>query len=233
MVLLVYLLGRRLGGPAVGLLAALLAAIYPAFIDNSEQFLSEPIAAFTLSAAVLGLPVGGAIPGRRSWAWLVPGALLGATALTRPEYLMFALFLGLVVLVAMARRRGVRLGVAGGGAVRGRVRARARALDGAQLRRARPLRAGHDRRRQGAVRRHLPARRRAPAAGEAGADPALRGQAGGHRPGGRRHPDEGPARQGRAQVPGPRARRRARQDRPRELPQVRARGPGRDTPAWS
>ena len=54
MVLLVYLLGRRLGGPAVGLLAALLAAIYPAFIDNSEQILSEPIAAFTLSAAVLG-----------------------------------------------------------------------------------------------------------------------------------------------------------------------------------
>ena len=54
MVLLVYLLGRRLGGPVVGLLAALLAAIYPAFIDNSEQILSEPIAAFTLSAAALG-----------------------------------------------------------------------------------------------------------------------------------------------------------------------------------
>ena len=35
----------------MGLLAALLAAIYPAFIDNSEQFLSEPIAAFTLVGA--------------------------------------------------------------------------------------------------------------------------------------------------------------------------------------
>jgi asparagine N-glycosylation enzyme membrane subunit Stt3 len=41
-VLFVYLLGRRLGGPAVGILAALLAAIYPTFVDNSEQILSEP-----------------------------------------------------------------------------------------------------------------------------------------------------------------------------------------------
>src|SRR5215207_8564975 len=46
MVLLVYLIGRRLGGPVVGLVAAALAAIYPTFIDNNEQFVSEPIAAF-------------------------------------------------------------------------------------------------------------------------------------------------------------------------------------------
>ena len=85
MVLFVYLLGRRLGGPAVGVVgAALLAAIYPAFIDNSEQFVSEPIAAFTLSGAVLAM-FWAADPGRSTWAWLLPGALLGATALTRPS----------------------------------------------------------------------------------------------------------------------------------------------------
>jgi 4-amino-4-deoxy-L-arabinose transferase-like glycosyltransferase len=111
MVLFVYLLGRRLAGPAVGIGAALLAAIYPAFIDNAEQFLSEPLAAFTLSAAVLAT-FWAADPGRSTWAWLVPGALLGATALTRPEYLMFAVILGLAVLVKMARDRGIRLGVA-------------------------------------------------------------------------------------------------------------------------
>jgi 4-amino-4-deoxy-L-arabinose transferase-like glycosyltransferase len=111
MVLIVYLLGRRLAGPAVGVGAALLAAIYPAFIDNAEQFLSEPLAAFTLSAAVLAT-FWAADPGRTTWAWLVPGALLGATALTRPEYLMFAGILGLVVLIKMARDRGLRLGVA-------------------------------------------------------------------------------------------------------------------------
>lgn len=110
MVLLVYLLGRRLGGPAVGLLGALLAAVYPAFVDNSEQILSEPIAAFTLTAAVLGFLWAGD-PGRRTWAWIVPGAMLGLTALARPEYLMFALFLGLIALVRVARRRDVRVGV--------------------------------------------------------------------------------------------------------------------------
>jgi 4-amino-4-deoxy-L-arabinose transferase-like glycosyltransferase len=111
MVLFVYLLGRRLAGPAVGIGAGLLAAIYPAFIDNAEQFLSEPLAAFTLSAAVLAT-FWAADPGRSTWAWLVPGALLGATALTRPEYLMFAVILGLAVLVKMGRDRGIRLGVA-------------------------------------------------------------------------------------------------------------------------
>jgi 4-amino-4-deoxy-L-arabinose transferase-like glycosyltransferase len=110
MVLIVYLLGRRLAGPVVGVGAALLTAIYPAFIDNAEQFLSEPLAAFTLSAAVLGM-FWAADAGRSTWAWLVPGALLGATALTRPEYLMFAGILGLVVLVKMARDRGIRVGV--------------------------------------------------------------------------------------------------------------------------
>ena len=111
MVLFVYLLGRRLAGPGVGVGAALLAAIYPTFIDNAEQFVSEPIAAFTLSGAVLGI-LWAADPGRTTWAWLVPGLLLGATALTRPEYLMFAGILGLVVLVKMARDRGLKLGVA-------------------------------------------------------------------------------------------------------------------------
>ncbi len=111
MVLFVYLLGRRLAGPGVGVCGALLAAIYPAFIDNAEQFVSEPIAAFTLSGAVLAM-FWAADPARTTWAWLLPGALLGATALTRPEYLMFAGILGLVVLVKMARDRGLKLGVA-------------------------------------------------------------------------------------------------------------------------
>jgi 4-amino-4-deoxy-L-arabinose transferase-like glycosyltransferase len=111
MVLLVYLLGRRLGGPAVGLPAALLAAIYPAFIDNSEQILSEPIAAFTLTGAVLAF-LWASDPGRRLWAWIVPGTLLGLTALARPEYLMFVLFLGLLALVLVARRRDLRVGLA-------------------------------------------------------------------------------------------------------------------------
>jgi 4-amino-4-deoxy-L-arabinose transferase-like glycosyltransferase len=111
MVLLVYLIGRRVGGPVVGLVAAVLAAIYPTFIDNNEQFVSEPIAAFTLAACVLGF-LWASDRARSAWAWTVPGLLLGLTALTRPEFLIFAFLLGLLVLVRAWRRRGVRLGVA-------------------------------------------------------------------------------------------------------------------------
>jgi hypothetical protein len=111
MVLLVYLLGRRLGGPGVGLLAALLAAIYPTFLDNNEQILNEPIAACTLTAAVLGF-LWASDDGRSLWAWLVPGAMLGATALARPEYLPFVAVLGLVALIRVGRRRGYRIGFA-------------------------------------------------------------------------------------------------------------------------
>jgi 4-amino-4-deoxy-L-arabinose transferase-like glycosyltransferase len=112
MVLLVYLLGRRLGGPVVGVLAAFLAAIYPTFIDNSEQILSEPLAAFTLTAAVLSF-LWASDPGRRVWAWLLPGAALGATALARPEYLPFAAVFGLIALIRIGQRRGYRTGFAG------------------------------------------------------------------------------------------------------------------------
>ncbi len=111
MVLLVYLLGSRLGGPGVGLLAALGAAIYPTFLDNNGQLLSEPIAAFTLVAAVLAF-FWASDEGRSPWAWLLPGALLGATALTRPEYLAFAAVFALLALVRVGRQRSWRLGVA-------------------------------------------------------------------------------------------------------------------------
>src|SRR5438093_1528285 len=83
---------------ALGLLAAALAAIYPTFIDNNEQFVSEPIAAFTLAACVLGF-LWASDRARSAWAWVVPGFFLGLTALARPEYLIFAFVLGLLVLI--------------------------------------------------------------------------------------------------------------------------------------
>jgi 4-amino-4-deoxy-L-arabinose transferase-like glycosyltransferase len=109
--LVVYLLGRRLAGPVVGVFAALLTAIYPVFIDNTGQLLSEPIAAFTLAAAVLSF-FWASDEGRRPWAWTVPGGFLGLTALTRPEYLAFAAVFALLALVRAWRRRGPAMGVA-------------------------------------------------------------------------------------------------------------------------
>ena len=97
-ILLTYLLARRLAGPVAGLVAALLAATYPAFIDNTGRMLAEPVALVWLPAAMLAFLW--ASDGGRVWRWLAPGALLGLTTLTRPEYLPFV---ALFALLALAR----------------------------------------------------------------------------------------------------------------------------------
>jgi 4-amino-4-deoxy-L-arabinose transferase-like glycosyltransferase len=113
-ILLTYLLGRRLAGPVAGLIGALLAATYPAFIDNTGRLLAEPVALFWLPAAVLAFLW--ASDGGRPWRWLLPGALLGLTTLTRPEYLPFVALFGLLALLRVAWRhpRGLRGGLPGG-----------------------------------------------------------------------------------------------------------------------
>jgi 4-amino-4-deoxy-L-arabinose transferase-like glycosyltransferase len=94
MVLCTFLLGLRLAGRAAGLLAALLVATYPAYIENNAQLLSEPIAAFLLTAGLLAFLW--AAERRSAAAWLLPGVAFGALILTRPEYqaitLVFAAF---------------------------------------------------------------------------------------------------------------------------------------------
>jgi 4-amino-4-deoxy-L-arabinose transferase-like glycosyltransferase len=84
MVVFTFLIARRLGGRWAGLVAALLVATYPTYIENNGQLLSEPLAAFLLTAALLGMLW--AAERGRVWAWAVPGVTLGALILTRPEY---------------------------------------------------------------------------------------------------------------------------------------------------
>ena len=110
---------------AAGLIGAGAVAIYPALLEYQGMLMSEPLAATLLSAAVLAMlwasePSGGwrkgggsrtyvspaAPPLSRqdlSARWLVPGLLLGATAMVRPEYLGVAVLLVFAVLV-----RGLR-----------------------------------------------------------------------------------------------------------------------------
>src|SRR3954468_18161477 len=111
-ILLTYLLARRLAGPVAGLIAALLAATYPAFIDNNGRMLAEPVALVWLPAATLAFLW--ASDGGRPWRWLVPGALLGLTTLTRPEYLPFVALFALLALVRvwLGHRRGLLPGIA-------------------------------------------------------------------------------------------------------------------------
>ena len=111
-VVICYLLGRRLAGAAGGLLAALLAATYPAFVFNTGRLLSEPLAEVTVPGAVLAFLW--ALEKRSVWAWLAPGALIGASALVRPEYLIFGIALVALALVKVALDRGIRTGAAAG-----------------------------------------------------------------------------------------------------------------------
>lgn len=117
-ILFTYLIGRRLAGPVAGVAGALLAATYPAFIENTGRLLAEPVALFWLPAAILAFLW--ASDGGRLWRWLLPGALLGLTTLTRPEYLPFVAVFALLALVRVSwqrnegRREGLLAGVAAG-----------------------------------------------------------------------------------------------------------------------
>jgi 4-amino-4-deoxy-L-arabinose transferase-like glycosyltransferase len=114
-VLFTYLIGRRLhrlmhsppqGGvnassAAAGLVAAAAVAIYPALLEYQGMLMSEPLAATLLSGSVLAMFWAA---DRDGWArWLLPGALLGAMAMVRPEYLGVAFLLALVAFARGAR----------------------------------------------------------------------------------------------------------------------------------
>jgi 4-amino-4-deoxy-L-arabinose transferase-like glycosyltransferase len=99
---LTYLLGSRMAGPAAGLIGAAAFAIYPALLQYQGLLLTEPLAAFLLSAALVAFLYATDRPS--PWRWLGGGALLGALALVRPEYLAVAVLLPLAWLV----REGLR-----------------------------------------------------------------------------------------------------------------------------
>lgn len=112
-ILVVFALGERLGGRAVGLLAALAVAVYPPFIHTTGELMSEPGAMLTLPAAVLAFLWAG--ERERWWAWLAPGLLLGLTAMFRPEYLLVGAAFVVLAAVRVGVGRGWRLGLAGAG----------------------------------------------------------------------------------------------------------------------
>jgi hypothetical protein len=79
---------------------ALVVAVYPALLEYQGMLMGEPLAATLLSGgalAVLWAWDGG-------WArWSLPGALFGALALVRPEYLGVAMLVALIVFAREAR----------------------------------------------------------------------------------------------------------------------------------
>ncbi|HWO83190.1 MAG TPA: hypothetical protein VNM38_05300 [Solirubrobacterales bacterium] len=78
------------------LVGALAVAVYPALLEYQGMLMSEPLAATLLSGGVLAAL--GAWDG--GWTrWVLPGALFGALALVRPEYLGVALLVAIVIAV--------------------------------------------------------------------------------------------------------------------------------------
>lgn len=111
-ILVVYLLGRRIGCRPAGLLAAFAVAVYPPFIHSTGALFSEPPAILTLPAAVLAFLWAADGPSRARW--LLPGFLFGLTALIRPEYLLVGAVFALLALIRIGRERGWRPGLAAG-----------------------------------------------------------------------------------------------------------------------
>jgi 4-amino-4-deoxy-L-arabinose transferase-like glycosyltransferase len=115
-ILVVFLLGTRINCRPAGLIAALGVAVYPPFIHSTGELMSEPVATFTLPAAVLAfLWASSAPPPRRQDTparWLVPGVLFGLTALIRPEYLLVGIAFAAFAAIRAGRRRGGRSGLA-------------------------------------------------------------------------------------------------------------------------
>ena len=112
-VLVVYLLGRRLAGPLAGVVAAAVAAIYPPTLFYTSLLAGEVLAMVTVPAAVLAF-LWAADRGRSTWAWIVPGLLLGLTAYLRPEYLGLTLLMALLAAgVAVWRSGWLRGALAG------------------------------------------------------------------------------------------------------------------------
>jgi 4-amino-4-deoxy-L-arabinose transferase-like glycosyltransferase len=107
-ILVVFLLGERLGGRWVGLVAAFAVAVYPPFIHSTGELMSEPPAILTLPAAVLAFLW--ASERERLRAWLLPGLLFGLTAMFRPEYL----FVGAAFVVLAAMRPVLARGFSSG-----------------------------------------------------------------------------------------------------------------------
>jgi hypothetical protein len=96
-VVLVGLVGVRLAGPAAGLMAAAIAALYPPLVMNDSVLLSESLTGPTIAGALLAaLRLRERPTTARA---LVLGVLIGLAALNRSEALLLVVLLGVPALL--------------------------------------------------------------------------------------------------------------------------------------
>ncbi|MFC1683250.1 tetratricopeptide repeat protein [Candidatus Zixiibacteriota bacterium] len=114
-VLLIYHLGKRIFDRSVGLIAGLLAAFNGVFIYFEGELLIPVLILFL--DLVMILTALWSARGREWWRWLICGAILGLSAIARPNVLIFLGALIPWLLVSMRRktlgRKKMMAGVAG------------------------------------------------------------------------------------------------------------------------
>ena len=103
------LLGRHVGGPRAGLIAAAIAAIYPVFVAIDGSLMSEPPYALGVALCLLAGFRMAEVPSLRRAAVL--GAAIGLTALVRTEALGLLVVLVLPAAFAAPVRRIARIAV--------------------------------------------------------------------------------------------------------------------------
>jgi 4-amino-4-deoxy-L-arabinose transferase-like glycosyltransferase len=102
-VALIFLIGRRLWGRNVGLLAAGLAALYPPLVLAGSSLMSEPLCIALMLAAVLAALVHRQSP-RGLWYAVLAGVLAAVVAMTRGNGFFFVLPLLFLVWSERPRR---------------------------------------------------------------------------------------------------------------------------------
>lgn len=95
------LAGRRIGGPRAGLLAAAVAAVYPALWINDGMLTSETPYVLLIAGVVLAAYEWIARP--TLWRIAAVGALVGLAALTRPEAILLLPIIGASILIGRRR----------------------------------------------------------------------------------------------------------------------------------
>src|SRR4051794_20119923 len=102
------LLGRRVAGPRVGLVAAAIAAFYPALWGLDSTVRSESLYGLLIALTLLAAYAAAERPSPRRC--LATGALVGLAALTRGEALLLVPLLGLPLIRLVPRGRRLRAG---------------------------------------------------------------------------------------------------------------------------
>lgn len=105
LVLLVYLVGRRVAGASAGLVGALLAAAYPPAIATVGALWTEALFAFVLMGMLLLVLRATEKPTWQRFA--LAGAALAIAAYVRPPAVLWAPFAAAYVLASLGWRRGI------------------------------------------------------------------------------------------------------------------------------